>query len=71
MESKKTDEDSVVNTSKCFIKLSGLEIGAKKSPLNLAIRQVVMGNIKKSSFTRKVEDKVQHTGVLKSKLWSP
>ena len=71
MESTKTDEDSVVNTSKCFIKLSGLETGAKKSPLNLAIRQVVTGNIKKSSFTRKVEGKVQHTALLKSKLWSP
>ena len=60
MESKKTDEESTVNTNKCFIKLSGLEIGAKRSPLNLAIRQVVMGNIEKSSFTRKVEGKIQH-----------
>lgn len=71
MESKKTDEKSMVNTNKCSIKLSGQEIRAKKSPRNLAIRQVVMGNIKKSSFTRKVEGKIQHTVVLKSKLWSP
>lgn len=32
MESKKTDEKSMINTNKYFIKLSGQEIRAKKSP---------------------------------------
>lgn len=48
---KKTEE---VNASKGFLKLSGLEIRAKKSSLNLVIRQQVIGDLKKSRFIEEV-----------------
>lgn len=47
----------MINTNKGLVKPSGVKIRAEKSPPNLAIRPLLVGNLKKSSFTEKIEGK--------------
>lgn len=67
MVSKKTEEENMVNTNKCFRKLSGLKIGAEKEFTKFGSQEVI-GNLKKRSFTENVEEKIQCIIVPKSEI---
>lgn len=45
--------ESMINTNQGFVKPSGLKIRAAKSPPNLALRTLLVSNLKKSNFTEK------------------